>query len=63
MSQVCTFDGGYGRIGSIEISPGVVCNKCGEVATCLTIDNSDGEYCSGGICYACILKAFEIHRS
>jgi hypothetical protein len=60
MSQVCTFNGGYGRKGIIEICPGVVCDKCGEVnTTCLTMDGSDGEYGSGCICFACILVAFE----
>lgn len=54
-----TFDGGYGRIGTVEIIVDQPCSRCSKTSIpVLTMDGSDGEYCSAYLCQPCITTLF-----
>ena len=51
--QVISFETGYGRIGIIWIGK-EDCVSCKTVKQCLIVDQSEGEYLQGVICFDCI---------
>lgn len=51
--QVISFEACYGRIGIIWIGKDE-CLSCKTVKQCLIVDQSEGEYNQGVICFDCI---------
>ena len=53
--KIITFDGGYGRIGTIEVVE-TDCNICGKETKCFYIDDSQEEYAGGAVCLDCAIE-------
>lgn len=59
---ITTFDGRYGRRGTIQCST-EVCDNCHKKRIVIEIDSAEDEYYSGKICKECIDKAFNDYAS
>ena len=52
------FDASYARTGTISVER-ETCHGCHQVKTCISIDNSEGEYSQGNICLDCASDLIE----
>lgn len=64
VKEVGKFDGGYGRVGVIDIRSDRTCNVCNAKARItLCADGSEGEYSVAAICSDCLKTILEKMKS